>query len=113
MTSDKLKLSKIKGNIIAVEIDPELDDTQIEAIKSKVYERDPLEVKFTILRDTYGLDNDVKYTSNVDIVDIMMHFVDELKLEDITDDVKVKLKELYDQYLYYLYELQCLSPFDI
>ena len=97
MTSSKLKLDKIEGNIISVEIDPSLDEKDIEAIKTKVYDKVPLEVKWNILREEHDV-NDLKYDGTLDITEVMMNFVDELQLETFSDEVKDKLLELYKKY---------------
>lgn len=97
MTSSKLKLDKIKGNIVAVEVDPSLEDSEIEAIKTKVYDKDPLEVKWNILRANHEV-GDVKYTSNVDIPQVMNTFIDEMNLEEFSEDIKDKLEEMYKKF---------------
>lgn len=98
MTSEKLKLDEIEGNIISVEINPELDDGDIEGVKTKIYDQNPLEVNFVILRNDYSGEGEVNFTSNVDISEVMMDFVDDLKLEQFSNEVKDKLKELYNRY---------------
>lgn len=96
-TSKNLKLKDVKGNILSVEIDPELDDIEIEAIKTKVYNKKPLEVKFNILRKVNTV-NDVSYSGNVDVFKVLMGFVDEMDIDEFSEDVKVKLNDLYQKH---------------
>lgn len=97
MTSEKLKLDDVSGNIILVEIDPTLEDCVIENIKNQVYQNNPLEVKFNILREERK-SGDIVFSGNVDVFDIMMKFVDEMNIEQFAEGVKEKLKELYQKY---------------
>lgn len=98
MSGDDLKLKYINSNIVAVDIDTTLDDIEIERIKSKVYSENPLEVKFTILREVSTAPSGMEYSSNIDIGIIMGEFVDGLELEDYSLDVKGKLKDMYSKH---------------
>lgn len=98
MSSDKLKLNDVEGNIISVEIDPSMSEVEIEEMKSKVYSRNPLEIKFSILRESISIDSKNKYQDDVNIFTVMMNFVDKMDIGEFTDDVKLKLKELYEKY---------------
>ena len=98
MTTKRLKLNNISGNIIKVEIDASIGEDKIEEIKSKVFSNNPLEVQFDILRTEPSLDGNVTYSLNVDIAEVMMDFVDKLEVEEFKNEVKDKLIELYDKY---------------
>lgn len=98
MTSKKLRLDMVEGNIVQVEIDPNLDENGIEAIKTKVYDKVPLEVRWNILRTEHGT-SEIKYDGNVNVSEVMMKFVDDLQLEKYSDEVKDKLLELYHKYV--------------
>ena len=97
MTSKKLKLKDIPGNIVSVEIDPSMDDIEIENIKNKVYNKTPLEVKFNIFRGE-KISPNTTVSGNVDVFKVMMKFVDDMEIGEFTEDVKLKLKELYEKF---------------
>jgi len=97
MPSDKLRLDSVEGNIIAVDIKQGMEEADIEKMKTQVYDKNPLEVKWNILRTEHEVEG-ISYSSNVDISEMMMKFVDKLQLEDYSQEVKDKLLELYNKY---------------
>lgn len=96
---DDLDVESMSGNIVSVDIDPTMDDVEIEGFKSKIYAGNPLEVKFNTIRNIHNVDSDVECESNVDILEVMTGFVDDMKLENHSNAVKDKLKELYGKYV--------------
>ena len=98
MSTKHLKLNKISGNIIKVEIDATIGEDKIEEIKSKVFSTNPLEVQFDILRTEPTLEGTVVYSDTVDITKVMLDFVDKLEVAEFKKEVKDKLIELYKKY---------------
>ena len=96
---DELKDVKIEGNFLAVDIDSDLDESEVEKFKNIVFKGKPMEVKFNTDRQKYISDADIEYDGSIDILEIMGDYVDGLDLDKLTPLVKDKLKELYKKYL--------------
>ena len=94
----KLKKKDIEGQIISVEIDPSLDDDEIDKLKSSIYSKNPLEVKFNILRKADGDETTITYDGTVNILSVMNEFIDDLDIGDLANQVKDVLKDMYVKY---------------
>jgi DNA repair exonuclease SbcCD nuclease subunit len=86
----------INGNIIKVDMADDMTEDEIESIKRVVYSETPLEVKWDMPKIDYNVD--ISQTSGVDILETMNNFVDELKLDDFSTEVKDALTEIFKKH---------------
>jgi len=98
ITSNKIKPKDIKGNIISIDLDTSIGEEEIEKIKTKIYKSTPMEAKFNVSREVYDSNATITYDGNVNIIEVMNKYVDGLKLDTYTEDVKTKLEELFSKY---------------
>jgi len=57
-----------------------------------------MEAKFNVSREVYDSNATITYDGNVNIIEVMNKYVDGLKLDTYTEDVKTKLEELFSKY---------------
>lgn len=92
---EKLNKDLIKNNIVSISFTSETEEEQTK-IKSMIFSESPLETKIAIRPKQLQVDDTkIAYNTNIDLLQMMYDFVDGLSLEDLSEAVKVKLKELY------------------
>ena len=96
MFSDEpYRKEEVEKNIVSFEFGSETPEEQM-AIRNKLFECAPSEVKFTNRKQTtIDTTSEVVYDDNINLLDMMFDFVDNLNIKDMTDPVKDTLKELY------------------
>lgn len=98
LDSNDISKNNIEGNIVSIDIDSSMPEDEIEKLKQSIYSKNPSEIKFNILREDLSSDTKIEYDGTVDILEVMNQYVDDLSLDDYSDDVKDALKELFENY---------------
>ena len=89
---------KIKNNIISVDVSG-LEAEEQKRIRNSIFSASPLETRFLVSPKTFSTENiESTYDDNIELIDIMFKFTDELAIGALSVPVKDKLKQLYQKY---------------
>jgi DNA repair exonuclease SbcCD nuclease subunit len=98
MNSSNIDSEVIKNNIISIEFNDETEEEQLK-IRTTVFASSPMETKFIGQTQILSVDSDkISYDANINLLDMMFKFTDELNVGEYTEDIKQKLKGLYEKY---------------
>ena len=99
MASDKLDINLINSNFVTIEMVGTDDEEENKQIRNTVFAATPLETRFSLESDDITTENiTVQYSEGIELEDIIVKFVDDLKLGAQSDSVKDKLKQLYKKH---------------
>ena len=92
----------IKNNIVKVNVPKDFDFESIDSLKLKIGESAPKELSFTFSEDPeIEIDDDIDIGQNddkLDLLDATFRFIDKLKVEEYEDDVKDRIKGLFEKF---------------